>query len=557
MDIKLEIVWIFTAGFALASLFGFMAQRLNLSNILGYLLAGYVIGPYSPGYVADLAIAEQLAEIGIVLMLFGVGLHFKLEDLYRVKHVAIPGAICQTAMSSIACAFFVHHLGWPMLSGIVTGLAVGVASTVVLVKVLTDYHILNTLEGHISVGWLVVEDILTVVFLILLPITVKSSFSIGDVGISLLVLMGKLGLLALFMFTLGHKIVEYILVNMARVRSHELFTLTVLALIFIIALGSSYLFGTSIALGAFIAGMVIGQTEVRHQALANALPIKDIFAVIFFLSIGMLFNPHAIVEYPYLFSGLLAIILLLKPLVALIIVLGFGFTLKVGLSVAIALAQIGEFSFILAQEANQLHIIPDQAFDLLVACALITIALNPILFQIVRLFEKKTSLLSVAKIVTPKELTRATEKVAQLFESQVAFAPKVVLVGYGHLGHEIAQLLEKKGIPPSIVEQDIDAIATIRDESGHVLFGDAGQEEILKSAKVEKATLLVITPRDIETVVAVIRSARRLHPTIHIIARLSDIEERAALDEMGVDFVSAEREEIKAFIRKVLVHVQK
>ena len=558
MDIKFEILMIFTVGFALASLLGYLAQRFNLPYILGYLLAGYLIGPFSPGYAADIKVAEQLAEIGIVLMLFGVGLHFKLEDLYRVKHVAIPGALCQTVVSSLAGALFVYHLGWPIQSGLITGLAVGVASTVVLVKVLTDFHMLSTLEGHIAVGWLVVEDILTVAVLILLPIlATEGDFSVQVLLKSIVMMVVKLTLLGLLMFTLGRKVVEFILINVARVRSHELFTLTVLSLIFIVATGSAALFGTSIALGAFIAGMIIGQTEVRHQALANALPIKDIFAVIFFLSIGMLFNPAAIVTYPYLFFGLLAIILILKPLSALLIVLGFSFTLKVALTVAIALAQIGEFSFILAQEANRLNLLPDEAFDLLVACALITISINPILFKVIALFEKKTAKLSMAKILNPKDLPNASGKAAYLFETQVAFSPKVVLVGYGSLGQEIAQSLEKKGISPSIVEQDIDAIPAMRNEVKHVFFGDAGQEKILESAKVEKAHLLVITPREIETTLDVIRSARHLHPKITIIARLAKLEDKLLLDEMNVEYVSAETEEVKAFLRKVALHIQK
>lgn len=552
MDIKLQIVMIFTVGFALASLLGFIAQRFNLPYILGYLLAGYLIGPFSPGFAADLKTAEQLAEIGIVLMLFGVGLHFRLEDLYRVKNVALPGAICQTLVSSIAAAFFVYQLGWSVESGMITGLAVGVASTVVLVKVLTDYRLLNTMEGHISVGWLIVEDILTIIVLILLPIFADvAAFSIQKVGAALLVLACKLVLLGLFMFTLGHKIVEWILVNIARIRSHELFTLTVLSLIFSIALGSAYIFETSLALGAFIAGMVIGQTEVRHQALANALPIKDIFAVIFFLSIGMLFNPNAITDNPQLFLGLLGIILIVKPLSALLIVLGFGFTLKVALTVAIALAQIGEFSFILAQEAHQLRLVPEAVFDLLVACALFTIALNPILFKVIHLFEGTTSKLSMARILNRKDLSAVSEKVAYLFETQVILSSKVVVVGYGYLGQEVARSVENRGVTTSIIEQDIDAIAAIKDGVKQVVFGDAGQEQILESARLEKASLLVITPSDIETILDVVRSARRLHPKIRIIARLGSLEHKELLEEMQVDYVSAEYEEIKAFVRKV------
>ena len=558
MDIKLEIVMIFTVGFALASLLGFVAQRIKLPYILGYLIAGYLIGPFSPGYAADLRLAEQLAEIGVILMLFGVGLHFKLEDLFRVKHIAIPGALLQVTVSSIAAVAALDFLGLSLTSGIIIGLAIGVASTVVLVKMLNDFQLLSSLEGHIAVGWLIVEDILTVAFLILLPVLAHiESITMQSVSLALGFVILKLAVLALFMFTLGHKIVEWILINVARLRSHELFTLTVLSLIFIIATGSAAIFGTSIALGAFIAGMVIGQTEVRHQALANSLPLKDVFAVIFFLSIGMLFNPYAISDHPMLFSLLMTIILLIKPLTALFIVLAYNFSLKIALTVAIALAQIGEFSFILGHEALLLNLMPDYGFDLLIACAIFTISINPLLFRFIRLFEKKTATFHVSKILNPKNLNEPSGKIAQLFEAQVAFTPKVVLVGYGRLGEAISHSLDKTGLTPVIIEQDIDVIPRIRKELKHVIFGDATQEQILTSAKMDKANLLVVTIADITTAADIIRTARQIHPKIDVIARLYHPADQAVLEELHVDFVSIEKEEIKAFIRKVQASVLK
>ena len=324
MDYKLEIVLLLTIGFALASILGVLAERVKLPAILGFLIAGYIIGPYSPGFVADLHIAEQLAEIGVILMLFAVGLHFRLQDLLNVKKIAIPGAIGQTAIASIIGAVFVYSIGWSFESGVILGLAISVASTVVLVRVLTENKLVNTLQGHIAIGWLIVEDLLTILMLVLLPILTQISpenpISNPSLLDTIFFSLIKFCLLAFLLFGWGYKVVKMLLTNVARLKSQELFTLSVLALTFLIATGSALLFDTSIALGAFLAGMVIGQTDLRHQALANSLPLKDVFAVIFFLSIGMLFDPSAIIQDPLLFFGLLFIILCIKPLSAFFIV---------------------------------------------------------------------------------------------------------------------------------------------------------------------------------------------------------------------------------------------
>lgn len=283
---NIKIVLILTIGFVLASFLGYFAQRLKLSSILGYLLAGYAIGPHSPGYVADMGVSEQLAEVGVILMLFSVGLHFKWQDLMKVKNIAVPGAVGQILIAAVVATLFIYSQGWSIGSGVIIGLSVAVASTVVLIKVLSDNQLLETPQGHIAIGWLIVEDIVTVAVLILLPMFARffqgEELSLTVVATSIGIMLLKFAMLAFFMFTLGHLIVTRILINVAHLRSHELFTATILALVFGIATGSSLIFGTSIALGAFIAGMVIGQTVMRHQASANALPMKDAFAVIFF-----------------------------------------------------------------------------------------------------------------------------------------------------------------------------------------------------------------------------------------------------------------------------------
>lgn len=383
---NLKIVLILTVGFAFASVLGYLSFKAKLSPILGYLIAGYLIGPYSPGFVADLHVAEQLAEIGVILMMFSVGLHFKLQDLINVKNIAITGAIGQTLLSSVAGCLLVVSMGWPWQSGIVMGLSIGVASTVVLVRVLSDFRILHTPDGHIAVGWLLVEDIITVFALLFIPALAAgmngTPLALPELFQQIAWMFLKFAGLILFMFTIGKKIIAYILAKVMETESHELFTLAILAMTFIIAVGSSILLGTSIALGAFIAGILMGQTTARRQVSTNAMPLKDAFVVIFFLSVGMLFNPSVIIQQGFLFLGVLAIILVVKPLAAFLITLIMRYPLKTAVTVSLALAQIGEFSFILSEEAMKYNIFPDIGYDVIVACSLVSLSINPLLFKV-------------------------------------------------------------------------------------------------------------------------------------------------------------------------------
>lgn len=386
-SLKLQIVLILTVGFGFASILGFLSFKMKLSPILGYLVAGYLIGPYSPGYIADMQISEQLAEIGVVLMMFGVGLQFKWRDLLHTSKIAIPGAIMQTFTTAIIGATLIHSMGWSLEAGIVLGIAIGVASTVVLTRVLSDNKILNTSQGHITVGWLIVEDIITVIALLLISPLADAMkghefpllSTISSFGGTLI----KFTLFSIALFTFGEKIISRILSEVLQTKYQELFTLTILTITFIIATGSTFLLGTSIALGAFIAGMVIGQTSMREHVSLNTRPLKDAFVVIFFLSIGMLFNPSAITLNLTLFIGVLAIIMIIKPLLAFLITCIFGYPFKTALTVGLALAQVGEFSFILAEEAMKNQILPDQGYDIIVACSLVSISVNPLLFKLV------------------------------------------------------------------------------------------------------------------------------------------------------------------------------
>ncbi len=382
-SMKLHIVLILAVGLGLAGLLGYIAHRVKLSPILGFLLAGYLIGPYSPGFVADSQTAEQLAEIGVILMMFGVGLNFQLEELMQVKKIAVPGALVQTTVA-ILLAFALFYLsGWSVESGVLTGMAIGVSSTVVLVRMLEDNFLVKSVEGHIALGWTVVEDLITVGMLVLLPDLVPllkgGAFSLSEALISVLFIGFKVSLLFVGMFTVGQHAVSFTLSKVRDSKSDELFTLTLLALTFLIAIGSSYLFGTSIALGAFIAGMVIGRTHLKKQAVFHSQSIKSAFVAVFFVSVGMIFNPDAIIKTPWLFLGLSAIVLVFKPIAGFLFLRLCHYPTASALLVAAVLAQIGEFSFILSEEALKYGLLPDDGYDLIVACALLTITLNPML----------------------------------------------------------------------------------------------------------------------------------------------------------------------------------
>jgi CPA2 family monovalent cation:H+ antiporter-2 len=518
---NLTIILMITIGFAFAALLGYLSLRIKLSPIIGYLLAGYIIGPYSPGFVADMEVSEQLAEIGVILMMFGVGLHFSWQDLMGVKSVAIPGALGQTLTSTVITAIILHYMGWSIIGSSIIGFAVGVASTVVLVRILTDNNLLHTREGHIAIGWLIVEDLLTVFALLLLPMFATAQQEGGLSTATLLTSMGgvilKFILLALFMVTAGKWLVTRILTQIARTRSEELFTITVLSLIFVIAMGSTLVFGTSIALGAFIAGMVVGQTHVRHQALANALPLKDAFVVIFFLAVGMLFNPVAIVDHFAVFASLLFVILLVKPLAALLIMMVLRYPFKAALTVALALAQIGEFSFILVEEASKMNLIADEGYDAIIASAMVSIALNPCLFKILNRFQ-----------------TKKTEAA----DPSPSVKPDAVVVGYGPVGKAVTKLLEEAQYVVANVDQNVDTTNKLAEGKPKTVFGDATAATILKVAGIMSAKLLVIT----------VRTALRLNPNITVFARATYQSDSEKLRELGAIVICQESEVSNAFV---------
>jgi CPA2 family monovalent cation:H+ antiporter-2 len=517
MPEELKIIWLLAIGFGVACFFGYVAERLKLSPILGYLIGGYLIGPNFPGFVADPYMSEQLASIGVTLLMFAVGLSFNWKDLIAVRKLALPGALLLSAISIGAGIFYSVYLGESVPAGIVIGLAICVSSTVVIIRVLTDQNLLRTQQGHIVVGWTIVEDLISVLGLVLLPVLIQSSKSnfflnlSSSIGIALF----KMALLAIFVYFIGKKLLEKILTCIARTRSHELFTLAVLASVFLIAVGSSYMFGVSLALGAFIAGTTVGKTEVNHQAAANALPMRDAFAVIFFLSIGMLFNPIVVMHHLPLFFGILVILLFIRPLLAFLIVKIAKYPTPIAFTVAIAIAQIGEYSFILAEEGSHLKVLPDSAFDILVACAFISVALNPLLFQLFKPFifmRRKNKILENPDPTFPSLDTPDTDWVKRS-------AQKVIVVGFGPVGQSIAHHLIEKQYRVTLIDQNIDTISFLKGWPIEALFGDATQLQILETADLENSALLVITTPDFQITQAIIQSAQQIHPYIKVLAR--------------------------------------
>jgi len=386
----ISLILLVTIGLAFALLFGAITNRLGLSPIVGYLFAGVMVGPYTPGFVGDPHIAGQLAELGVVLLMFGVGLHFHLDELIRVRKVAIPGAVGQILAASFLTTGIAILFGLSTVAGVILGIAVSVASTVVLVRVLMDNGVLHTPQGHAVVGWLIVEDLFTVLVLVLLP-ALKNAFAAGDlraVAVSLVLTLFKLAVLVFLVLVVGRRVVPWLMNAIARTRSRELFTLSVLVVALGIAAGSAFIFGVSMALGAFLAGMVVGQSDVSQQAASDALPMRDAFAVLFFISVGMLFDPAASLAQWPLILAVLAVILIGKPVAALAIVLALKQPLRVALTAAMALAQIGEFSFIVGDLARSLDLLPETGTSVLVTCSIISITLNPLLFRLIGPIER-------------------------------------------------------------------------------------------------------------------------------------------------------------------------
>ncbi|MBK6957996.1 MAG: Kef family K(+) transporter [Nitrosomonas sp.] len=547
MEHNIGLITTIAAGFGLALIFGFIAERLKTPALVGYLLAGIAIGPATPGFVADIGIASQLSEIGIMLLMFGVGLHFSLNDLLAVKRIALPGAIVQMAVATILGMALADSWGWSLGAGLVLGLSLSCASTVVLLKALESRGLLETMNGQIAVGWLIVEDLVTVLILVLLPSfatmlggsngTESATSSLWlTVGHTLLLVSAFIAL----MLVVGHRVLPWLLWQVARTGSRELFTLSVVAFAICIAYGAAALFNVSFALGAFFAGMVMRESEFSHRAAEESLPLRDAFAVLFFVSVGMLFDPTILINEPMHVLAVVAIIIVGKSMAAMLLVLMLRYPLNTALTVAASLGQIGEFSFILAGLGLSLGLMSSEGMSLVLAGALISIAFNPIAFAAVvpiRNWILKYS--AVARKYENRddpfaELPMSTER--KFLQGQV------VIVGYGHVGQRIANALNEKDIPYIIAEQNRELVQHLRKQGKNAVSGDATEPSVLIQAHITDAAMLVVATSDPLNVRQMIDTARTLNPSIEIVLRTRSEDETKLLrkDELGTVFFGEE-----------------
>ncbi len=520
----LGVLMTFAAGLAAALVFGYLANRLRLSPIVGYLLAGVVVGPFTPGYVADREVAQRFAEIGVILLLFGMGLRFHLHELVAVWRVAVPGALVQSTLSTLTLALLLRLLGWSWMSGIILGMAISVASTVVMALVLAERRDLHAPIGYIAIGWTVVEDILTVAMLLLLPILFGPGGG-GGAGSALALAGLKVVALVVTVVVLGRWVVPWALERIETTRSRELFTLAVLVLAVGIAVGSAGVFGVSMELGAFLAGLAVGRSEFAARAAGDAVPMRDAFAVLFFVSVGMLFDPRSLARAPVPIAMVLVVVIVVKPLAALLTVRALGTPTATAIPVAAAFSQVGEFSFILATVARQLGLIDDTGWNALVAASIISIALYPSVYRWAR-----------RAATPPLELAAAG--------AGPAIDPRrCILVGYGPVGRIVRRLLADRGATVTVVDLNLEAVRTLRAEGLAAVYGDVLRPGTLDEAGIATAGSLVLSA-DVEDAAEIVRQARLLNPALRVLARCAHLRDAAALRRAGADVVAAGEAEV-------------
>ena len=542
-----ELGLIFTLAVSLGTAlgFGYVTHRIGLSPIVGYLLAGVAIGPNTPGLIADAALAEQLAQVGVILLMFGVGLQLHLDELLAVRRVAVPGAAAGIAAATLLGALAARGAGWNWTSALVFGLTLSVASTVVLVRVMSDARQLHTSTGHIAVGWLVVEDVMTVIMLVLLPTLVGAGVTLSGIAVSFGLTLLKLALLVAFAVVVGARAIPRLLDLVAATRSRELFTLTVLALALGIAVASATIFGVSMALGAFIAGMTVGRSDYSLRAATDAIPMRDAFAVLFFVSIGMLLDPAALLDMPWLALAALAVVVVGKPLVAVLVLVLMRYPVHTVLTVPSALAQIGEFSFILATVSRDIGVLPETALHIVVAVSIASIVINPIAAKAIRPVEQR---LARFHVMRRNEDTFADRGALSSLEPDY----RAVVVGYGPTGRTVTRLLRENGVSPTIVELNIDTVRALREEGVSAVYGDARDPTTLVAAGIRHAATLIVSGADggaSET----IRVARELNPPVHVFARGAYLRDVPKLRGAGAeDVFSGEGEVALAMTEAVL-----
>lgn len=524
----LGVLMTFAGGLTGALLLGFLAHRLKVSPIVGYLLAGVAVGPFTPGFVADRAIAEQFAEIGVILLLFGIGLRFHLREMIAMWRVVVPGALLQSTLSTLALALLLRSLGWSWAAGLVLGMAISVASTVVMALVLAERRDLHAPIGYIAIGWTVVEDLLTVIMLLLLPILFAPSGAASASAGAALGLAGvKVAGLVAVVVVLGRWVIPGALERVEKTRSRELFTLSVLVLAVGIAVGSAQLFGVSMALGAFLAGLAVGRSEFAARAAGDAVPMRDAFAVLFFVSVGMLFDPRSLGQAPLVIAAVLAVVVVVKPIAAMLSVRLLGVPWATAVPVGAAFSQIGEFSFIVGTVARELGLIGDVGWNALVAASIVSIVLNPVIYRWARRVSSKGP-----------DLASLEGRARQEIEPN-----RSILVGYGPVGRIVHRLLTERGAEVTVIDLNLDTVRGLRAEGFAAVYGDVLRAGTLDEAGIATAGSLILSA-DVEDSAELIRQARLANPNLRVLARCTHLRDAPALRRAGADVVAAGEAEV-------------
>jgi CPA2 family monovalent cation:H+ antiporter-2 len=536
-----SLIVMLVGGICLAYVFGMLANRLRLSPLIGYLVAGIVVGPFTPGLVADSGIAQQLSEIGVILLMFGVGLHFSIGDLWSVRKIAIPGAIFQILIATVFGMLLSWALGWEWGSGVIFGICLSVASTVVLLRALEERRLLETQRGRIAIGWLIVEDLVTVLVLVMLPPlagllggTTEAGVSndMGDVLKALLWTLGKVSMFIVLMLVVGARVIPWMLERTAAVGSRELFTLAVLAIALGVAFISTAIFDVSFALGAFLAGVMLNGSRLSHEAANDSMPMRDAFAVLFFVAVGMLFDPHVLIEQPLAIAAAFLIIIIGKSIGAWMIVRVFGYPNETALTIAVALAQIGEFSFILAGVGVSIGALSEEARNLILASAMLSMVANPMLFAALdrwiagREPQIRASAEAQMKVTADDSLPDR----ALIPESN-----HIILVGYGRVGSRVARSLHEHGMPMVLIDTDRDHCIDARKLGIPCIFGNAVSADVVNDANITQARAMLIAISQALEAGPIIRQARELNPALAILARAHSDEEVAYLHQAGAD----------------------
>jgi K+:H+ antiporter len=537
-------------GLVLAFSLGLVAHRLKLPPLIGYLVAGILIGPLAPGRVADPYIANQLAEVGVILLMFGVGLHFSLKDLLSVRAIAVPGALAQGLVATPLGMAVGWWLGWSLAAGIIFGIALSVASTVVLLRVLQERRLLDTERGKITVGWLIVQDIAMVLVLVLIPglstlfYGVEAAPGLVEIARSVVVQLAKFGVFVAVMLIVGKKLIPALLHYVAHTGSRELFRLAVLSIALGVAYAAAQLFGISLALGAFFAGMMLSESALSQQAATESLPLRDAFAVLFFVSVGMLFNPEIVANAPVSLIATVIIILVAKSAAAYFIVRLFKHAQSVALMISASLAQIGEFSFILANRSLQLGLLPPDARDLILAGAIITILLNPLLFRALDVYAARREKESAEE--APAAEPEEEEEEAKMREPipPTSLTDHIVLVGHGRVGSFISAALKERNIPLLVIEDNDGKVAELKEQGVEVLVGNAADPQVIEAANLGAARYMLVAIPDAFEGGQVVQQARALNPNLPIIARAHFEEEIGHLKEHGANIVVMGEHEI-------------